>query len=96
LAGERPPGDVESLAELLEVELGLPLGLLRPDDHVKEIFAPFTLGNPLTWLMAETRLEDGLTEVSYALRKRLKTRGRTMAEVHTVRDLFSAWCAGNS
>ncbi|MGH9409320.1 MAG: hypothetical protein ACRD1V_07680 [Vicinamibacterales bacterium] len=92
LTGGITSQDVEKLAELLEVEIGIPVGLLRPDDRLSEVFAPFTVGNPVTWMMAEMRLEDGLTEVRHELFKRLTGRGGPAPTLETVRDLFRAWC----
>jgi len=84
-----PPTQVSELVELLDIELGIPLGLLRGDDRLDVILAPFPLGNPLSWLWAEAALEDGISEINYQLKRRGVTLERSP---ETVRDLFAAWC----
>src|SRR4051812_17900352 len=93
IAAGLPLGDAAELADLLEIELGMPIGLLVPDDSLGELLAPFGLGNPFTWLFAEGRLEDGIGEVAYQLRRRRNERGwATVGHLSTIRDLFLAWC----
>jgi len=89
LAAGLPPAQVSELTELLDIELGIPLGLLRGDDRLDVILAPFPLGNPFSWLWAEGALEDGISEINY----QLKLRGVTLERrPETVRDLFAVWC----
>jgi len=88
-----PDADVAELADLIELELQLPVGLLRPEDSLHQLLAPFQVGNPLTWLWAEGALEDGVSEVNYRLRlRRRDLPERTLHSLDTVRDLFEAWC----
>lgn len=95
LAAGLPRDEVNELADLLELELGLPLGLLRGDDSLRELLAPFPIGNPLTWLFAEGALEDGTSEIGYQLRLRRQARGEPVdVKIETVRDLLVAWCDG--
>ncbi len=81
-----PPAEVSELAQLLEVELGIPLGLLRGDDRLDVILAPFPIGNPLSWLWAEAALEDGVSEINYQLKRRGVT---TELRPATIRELFA-------
>jgi hypothetical protein len=84
-----PLPDVTELADLLEIELGIPIGLLRGDDCLDVLLAPFLLGNPFTWLWAEAALEDGLSEINHRLKRRGVARDRAPQTVH---ELFEAWC----
>ena len=84
-----PAADVAELAQVLEVEFGVPLGLLRGEDRLDVFLAPFPIRNPLTWLWAEAALEDGVSEVNYLL----KRRGVLLESApQTVRELFEVWC----
>ena len=85
-----PIADARKLADLLEIEFGIPIGLLRRDDRLDVLLAPFSLGNPLSWLWAEAALEDGVSEINYRLKLRGASRER---RPQTVRELFEAWCA---
>ena len=84
-----PVPDVAELAGLLEIELGIPIGMLRGDDRLDVLFAPFPIGNLLSWPLAEAALEDGLNEINYRLKQRGVRRDR---RPRTVRELFEAWC----
>ncbi len=89
IGSELPATDVSELADLLELELGLPLGFLRPDDDLQRLLAPFELRNPFTWLWAEAALEDGISEINYQLKRRAAKLERSP---RTVRELFEVWC----
>jgi hypothetical protein len=82
-----PTSEVADLAQV-EIEFGVPLGLLRGDDRLDVLLAPFPIGNPLTWLGAEAALEDGVSEVNYQLKRRGALRDRSP---QTVRELFEVW-----
>jgi hypothetical protein len=84
-----PTAEVAELARVLEIEFGVQLGLLRGDDRLDVILAPFPIGNPLTWLWAEAALEDGVSEANYLLKRRGVLQESTP---QTVRELFEVWC----
>lgn len=93
IASGLPLEDAAKLAELWETEIGVPVGLLRCDDSLQELLAPFDAGNPLTWLVAESALEDGTGEVQHQLLLRREVRGwPPVRKLETIRDLFVAWC----
>ncbi len=85
-----PPGPLAEIADLIELELSLPFGLLRPDDSLRRLLAPFPLGNPLTWLWAEAALEDGISEINYQLAAR--SQNRHSPAPATVGELIAQWC----
>jgi hypothetical protein len=49
-----PPDQVTELVILLEAEFGVSIGLLRPEASLQRLFAPVDIGNPLTWVWAES------------------------------------------
>ena len=88
-----PRGALEELADLWEQELSIPFGVLRPDDSLERLLAPFPVGGlrgALSWLFAEAALEDGLSELNYRLGKR--RRETSLPPIRTVADLVAAWC----
>ena len=85
-----PSGPLAEIADLIELELSIPFGLLRPDDSLERLLAPFPLGNPLTWLWAEAALEDGISEINYQLAARSQDRSRPAPA--TVGELLAQWC----
>ena len=86
------PAAVEELADLIEVEYAISFGLLRPNDEIGRLVAPFEIGNPLTWLWSEAALEDATSELNYRLAKRRPDLKKDFGAITTVRDLVEVWC----
>lgn len=84
-----PVDDAAALADLIEEEFSVPIGLLRPDDRPDVLFASFPFANPFTWLWAEAALEDGVSEISLQLKRRGATADRPP---QTFAELFEVWC----
>jgi hypothetical protein len=88
-----PRSALDELADLWEQELTIPFGLLRPDDSLEELLAPFPVGGlrgALSWMSAEAALEDGVSELYYRLGQRRSEMPRTPPR--TAVDLVAAWC----
>jgi hypothetical protein len=88
--------DVLALFNLLEEELTMPAGLLRPEDDLDHLLAPFSLRKPLLWFQVEPHLEEATSEVNYQLKQRMKATGSRWSRqlrIHTLDGLVRAWCA---
>lgn len=87
--------EVRTAFELIEAEADVRVGLLRPDDQLRDLFRAPGTKNPLRWLEFQTRSSDGLLEVSYQLSKRLRAHG-TVEEwgdkVFALDEFIRAWC----
>lgn len=80
---------------LVELESQIPLGLLRPTDTLRDLFAPPPTRNPFRWMEFQTRSGDGFLEVHFRLNQRLQAIGRLEewgGKVYTVDELVRAWC----
>ena len=86
-----PPGPLNELFDLIETELGFSIGLLRPEDSLDQILAPFSVRNPLTWIFEEAALEDGTSEINYQLKRREQGSPQPN-RIRTVEQLVSRWC----
>jgi hypothetical protein len=93
-------GEGLSLAEvieclgLIESELGISAGVLRPEDKLDMLFEPVPTNNPLKWLTYQARAGDRQAEISYQLTKRLTRYGTfdDWTQIETIDDLVRAWC----
>ena len=92
--GNLPARPLQELFDLIETEFSLSAGLLRPDDPISKLMAPFAIQNPLTWLWAEAALEDAGSELNYCFAKRMKAFGvrREVVSVDSIGDLVELWC----
>jgi hypothetical protein len=76
------------LFQLIRMEYDLPAGLLRPEDSIQLLAAPFSVRNPLKWIFEEAAIEDATSELYYRLGKR--TSG--VIGIQTLGDLAARWC----
>src|SRR2546429_2220763 len=67
--------EVVECLTLIESELGIPAGVLRPEDELDMLFEPIPTKNPLKWLIYQTRAGDRQAEIGYQLNKRLRRYG---------------------
>jgi hypothetical protein len=91
---ELDPDAVVELLALVEQELKISTGVLRPGDRLDELFRPATTRNPMKWLLREFRSADRKSEINWQLSKRMKRHGTPgdWATIETVDDLVRAWC----
>ena len=91
---ELPREEVLECLELVESELKIPAGVLRPEDKLDTLFEPVSTNNPLHWLTYQVRAGDRQGEISYQLNKRLRKHGTADAwtQIETINDLVRAWC----
>ena len=91
---ELPRGEVLECLELVESELKIPAGILRPEDKLDTLFEPVSTNNPLRWLTYQVRAGDRQAEISYQLNKRLRKHDTAdaWAQIETINDLVRAWC----
>ena len=88
-----PQTELEEFFELIEVEYGLDLGLLRPDDNLERLTAPIKTKNPWRWYLVEPRIEDAASELNYQLWKRADRNGLgDFAPVSTIGEYARIWC----
>lgn len=89
-----PKEDVIALLELIELELELPSGLLRPDDSLAKLAEPVPAKNLWQWMVYQVRSGDRALEIDEQLEKRMRRYGMTglWSNIETVGDLVRAWC----
>lgn len=95
-----PLGLPEELAleclDFIEIEFGVPVGLLRPTDRLSLLFTEVSTKNPLKWLAYRVREGDSRSELDYELGKRLRRYGILDLwkdiDIETIGDLLCAWC----
>ena len=93
-----PERDVMAALELVEIEVDVRPGLLRPDDRLHDLFEAPPTRNPFRWLEFQTHSSDGMLELSYQLNKRLRANGRLDEwgdNVYTVDEFVRAWCGSH-
>jgi hypothetical protein len=85
--------DVAELMDLLNTEVGIPYGLLRPGDSMDVLFEAIPTRNPLRWIEHQTRAADAKTELNHQLRKRMERLGTLhfWDEIPRIGDLVRAW-----
>jgi hypothetical protein len=96
--GHLPQGPLQELLDLIESEFSIPAGLLRPDDPIGKLVAPFSIQNPMTWLWAEAALEDAASELNWRFAKRMLGAGVDpwAVPVSTIGHLVQLWCIPSS
>jgi len=79
---------------LLEEELTIPPGILRPDDSLNLLFEPVDSKNPFRWMEYQVRAGDRQGAISSELSSRLSEHGTfdSWETIDTVGDLVRAWC----
>jgi hypothetical protein len=89
-----PPDSVLECLDLLEDELTIPPGVLRPDDSLDLLFEPVSSRNPFRWMEYQVRAGDVQGAISGALSDRLREFGtfEDWVTIATVDDLIRAWC----
>ncbi len=88
-----PQAELEEFFELIEVEYGLDVGLLRPDDSLDRLTAPIKTKNHWRWYRVEPRIEDAASELNYELCKRADRNGLgDFAPVSTVGEYVRICC----
>ena len=88
-----PRAELEEFFQFIEIEYGLDVRLLRPDDKVDRLTAPIRTKNPWRWYLVEPRIEDAGSELNYQLWKRAKQRGLCdFAPVSTLGEYVRIWC----
>ncbi len=82
--------------DLLEDELEIPPGILRPEDSLNLLFEPVESRNPFRWLEFQVRSGDRQGAISAELSDRLREYGTfdDWKTIATVEDLIRAWCGG--
>lgn len=91
--------DVFALFDLIEQELEIPAGILRPTDDLDRLLEPVSIRRPLWWWRVEPSLEDGTSELNYELKKRMRARGDQIPRgfhIRTLDELVHAWCGGKA
>jgi hypothetical protein len=80
--------------DFVELEYGVPAGLLRPKDSMKKLLEPVSTRNPFRWLVNHVAAGARSAELNRQLAKRMDqygTRGG-WARIQTIDDLMRAWC----
>ena len=92
---EFPKRDVFEFFDLVEVEYGIPAGLLRPEDPLALLLTPISTKNPLKWLFFQASTEDAASELNYRLGKRLARAGVQPVEkpLVTIGEYVRFWCS---
>ncbi len=89
-----PENEVTECLDLLEEELTIPPGILRPRDSLDLLFEPVTSKNPFRWMEYQARAGDRQAVISSRLSDKLREYG-TFSDwetIETVDDLVRAWC----
>lgn len=89
-----PESEVAELLSFIELEYGLPSGLLRPNDPVAKLMAPVPTRNPLKWMVYQTRSGDRNSELNWKVARKLREHNLEIQldAIRTVDDLVRAWC----
>ena len=89
--GQQP---VLECLDLLEDELKIPPGILRPEDSLNLLFEPIKSRNPFRWMEYQVRASDRQGAISSELSDRLHEYGTfdDWKTIATVDDLIRAWC----
>jgi hypothetical protein len=89
-----PKDEVLKCLALIESEVGIHPGILRPSDKLNLLFQPIETKNPFKWMVYQVRGGDMQAAISSELTERLHAHG-TFDEwdwIDTVEDLVRAWC----
>jgi hypothetical protein len=89
-----PRDQFDQLAQLLDAEYRIPVGLLRPEDALSKFSDPVPTRNPWRWLSYRTAEGDRWSEINYQLVHRLDRRGAPLPKppAMTVDALVRVWC----
>jgi hypothetical protein len=86
--------DVFQCLDLIEEELRIPPGILRPSDSLDLLFEPVSSRNPFRWMEYQVKAGDAQGAISGELSNRLRDYGTfdDWTTIDTVNDLVRAWC----
>jgi hypothetical protein len=84
---------MECLA-IVEEELLIPVGLLRPDDTWASVLAPVRTFNPLDWLRHRSIESDHAAELGARWGDRRRSDGLPIVRPTTFGEFVRAWCSG--
>lgn len=89
-----PRDKFDELAQLLEAEYQLPIGLLRPEDALRKFSEPVATRNLWRWLSYRMAEGDRWSEINYQFVRRLDHRGVPLPKppAMTVDELVRGWC----
>ena len=89
-----PQDRVLQCLDLIEQELTIPPGILRPGDSLDLLFNPVVSRNPFRWMEYQVRAGDTQGAISKELSDRLRDYGTfdDWKSIATVDDLVRAWC----
>jgi hypothetical protein len=88
-----PQAGVFECFGLIELEYGIPAGVLRPDDSLDELFAPIPTKHPWWWMVYQVQAGDREAEILRQVDKRLRRHGQKLrGGLRTIGDLIHAWC----
>jgi hypothetical protein len=86
---------VRELLRTIELEYGVPAGLLRPSDPLDHLISPVPVRNPLRDAFYRFWIGEHWGEINYQLGERLHRRGQPSFRARALRslgDLAWAWC----
>ena len=89
---------VKECLDFLEEEVGVPGGLMRPDDPLELLLQPPPTKNPWLWVQFQIIAGDIQGEIGRRLERQLK-RGHAKGprlQVLTFGDLTRRWCGAES
>lgn len=86
-----PRAQVLECLGILEEDLVLPVGMLRPDDSLTALLAPVPTWNPIWWLRNRSIESDHVLELRQQLGARQQRTDR-VETLYKLGDLVRAWC----
>lgn len=81
---------------VMERELKLQLGFMRPEDSLSLLFVPVRTLNPLRWLLFRGLEGDSQAELAHLLKLRAKDTYGDLEHIHCLDDYVRAWCKGKA
>ena len=89
-----PKSEVLKCFDLIESEVGIQPGILRPTDKLNLLFQPIETKNPFKWMVYQVRGGDMQAAISSELTQRLRAHNTfdDWTQIDTVEDLVRAWC----
>ena len=88
-----PAEALESLAQVFDLEYGIPLGFFRPEDQLAWLADPLPLTRWWRWPWDEFGVEDAWSELSSELAKRAGRNALQDYRKATFGELAAAWCS---
>jgi hypothetical protein len=86
--------EVLKCLDLIESDVGIHPGILRPTDKLNLLFQPIETKNPFKWMVYQVRGGDMQAAISSELTERLRAHDTfdDWDQIDTVEDLIRAWC----